>query len=322
MPRHRRSAALLLAIALVGAIGLRILTGPAELAPPRDSVELRLRSTRIAAAVTVGAALSAAGAMLQALTHNPLASPSLLGITSGSGFSVMLWIVLFTAATGHPPRAGPPVWAPLLGALAAMSLVLSLNRRRGFSDLLGLILTGVVVGMIAAAGSMFIQHLLPDRGLALGARWLLGDLTDDLTLPLLLPAASVTLTALTIGIALGPSIDAVTLDETEALTSGTPVPRVRAILFILAGTLTAAAVSLAGPIGFIGLLGPHLARTITTTNHRQLIATSALAGALLLVLADTAVRLVHLPTGRLPVGVVTALVGGPALLVLLRKNAE
>ncbi len=315
-----RHAPLLLAILLLAALGLRLLAGPSEVAPPRDGVELELRAARAASALVVGAALAASGAMLQALTHNPLASPALLGITSGAGLSVMLWIFAVTLLTGVPPQGSPPVWAPLIGAFGAMGLVLSLTRRRGFSDLLALILTGVVVGMIAAAGSMFVQHLLPDRGLALGARWLLGDLTDDVTLSVWLPPALVTLAAVALGAWLGPSIDAVTLDETEALTTGVPVARVRAMLFVLAGVLTAAAVALAGPIGFVGLLAPHLARLVSPPEHRTLILAAALTGGLLLVLADTGVRLVQLPTGRLPLGVVTALVGGPALLVLLRRK--
>jgi len=322
MPPVRRSTPLLLAALLAGAVALRLVTGPGEIAPPRDRIEFELRGARAASALVVGAALAASGAMLQALTHNPLASPALLGVTSGAGLSVMLWILAVTLLTGAPPRAGPPVWAPVLGALGALSVVLALNRRRGFSDLLGLILTGVVVGMVAAAASMFAQHLLPDRGVALGARWLLGDLSDDLTLDAWLPPALVTAGAIAVGCWLGPAIDSVTLDETEALTTGTPVARVRAALFVLAGALTAAAVALAGPVGFVGLLAPHLARRVSRPEHRHLILASALAGALLLVLADTGVRLVRLPSGRLPVGVVTALVGGPALLVLLRKNAS
>jgi len=322
MASAARPAPLLLATLLLAALALRLLAGPAELAPPRDAIEFELRAMRAAAALVVGASLAAAGAMLQALTHNPLASPSLLGATSGAGLSVMLWILTVTLLTGAPPRAGPPVWTPVLGALAALGVVMGLNRRRGFSDLLGLILTGVVVGMVAAAASMFAQHLLPDRGVALGARWLLGDLSDDLTIPRLLPPAGVALIGIAIGWRLGPAIDAVTLDETEALTTGTPVAGVRAVLFLLAGALTAAAVALAGPVGFVGLLGPHLARRVSRPEHQTLIVTSALAGGTLLVLADTAVRLLPLASGRLPIGVVTALVGGPALLVLLRRNAS
>ena len=282
---------------------------------------MELRGLRAGSAAVVGAGLAAAGAMLQALTHNPLASPSLLGATSGAGLAAMVWILVVTTTTGQPPRGGPPVWAPLAGALGALGLVLALAGRGGFADLLRLILTGVVVGMVAAAGSMFVQNLLPDRGLALGARWFLGDLSDDVTLGRLGAAGLVTLAGVGIGVWLGPAVDAATLDETEALTSGTAVGRVRAALFVLAGVLTAAAVSLAGPIGFVGLLGPHLARRVVGPSHRGLIVGSALAGALLLLVADASVRLIGLPSGRVPVGVATALAGGPALLVLIRRSS-
>ena len=310
-----------LAFGLALAAGLRVVSGPGELGLPRDAVELELRGMRAASAIVVGASLGAAGAMLQALTHNPLASPALLGTTSGAGFAVMVWILVTTQISGSPPRTGPPVWAPLLGALGSLTVVLGLAGRGGFSDLLRLILTGVVVGMIAAAGSMLAQHLLPDRGLALGARWFLGDLSDDLTLSLLAPAAGAMLLGVIAGVILGPAVDAVTLDEGEALTMGAAVTWVRASLFFLAGLLTAAAVSLAGPIGFIGLIGPHLARRLVGAEHRRLILGSALAGGLLLLLADSGVRLIDLRAGRIPVGVVTAMVGGPALLVLMRRRA-
>jgi len=320
--RGRSAAALwaLLAATLVAG-GLRLMSGPGELAPPRDGVELELRGMRAASALVVGGSLAAAGAMLQALTQNPLASPALLGTTSGAGLAVMVWIFVVTQATGSPPRAGPPVWAPLVGALGSLGVVLALAGRGGFGDLLRLILTGVVVGMIAAAGSMLVQHLLPDRGLALGARWFLGDLSDDVTLGLWAWAAGALAVGLVVGWWLGPAVDAVTLDEGEALTMGTPVAWVRAALFFLAGLLTAGAVSLAGPIGFIGLLGPHLARRIVGAEHRRLILGSALAGATLLTLADAGVRLIDLGAGRVPVGVVTAVAGGPALLWLLRRRA-
>lgn len=311
----------LLAAAVLLAAGLRVMSGPGEVGAPRDSVELELRGMRAASALIVGGSLGAAGAMLQALTHNPLASPALLGTTSGAGLAVMIWILVVTQATGSPPRAGPPVFVPLIGALGALGAVLGLAGRGGFSDLLRLILTGVVVGMIAAAGSMLAQHLLPDRGLALGARWFLGDLSDDVTLRLLLPAAGAMAVGVIAGVWLGPAVDAVTLEEGEALTMGAAVTWVRGGLFFLSGLLTAAAVSLAGPIGFIGLIGPHLARAIVGPEHRRLILGSALAGALLLLLADAGVRLVDLRAGRVPVGVVTAVVGGPALLWLMRRRA-
>jgi iron complex transport system permease protein len=310
-----------LVAATLMACGLRVMSGPGEIGAPRDTVELELRGMRAASAVVVGAALGAAGAMLQALTHNPLASPALLGTTSGAGLAVMVWILIVTEARGSPPRAGPPVYVPLAGALGSLGVVLGLAGRGGFSDLLRLILTGVVVGMIAAAGSMLAQHLLPDRGLALGARWFLGDLSDDVTLRFLAPAAGVMVVGVLTGVWLGPAVDAVTLDEGEALTMGAEVTWVRAALFFLAGLLTAAAVSLAGPIGFIGLIGPHLARAIVGAEHRRLILGSALAGALLLLLADAGVRLVDLRAGRIPVGVVTAVVGGPALLWLMRRRS-
>mgnify|MGYP006274718185 FL=1 len=179
-----------------------------------------------------------------------------------------------------------------------------------------MVLMGVIVGLLFGAATRIVETTLPDRGRSVQP-WLLGGLSADV--PLARVAAVGGVTALVAGAAAwaGPAMDAAALGEDEARASGVPMGRLRLFQFVGAGALTAGSVTLAGPLGFVGLVCPHAARMLGGAGHRALVLTAALAGVALVVGADVLVRAVPVGGGRLPIGALTSLVGGPVFIALL-----
>ncbi|MEL7473111.1 MAG: iron ABC transporter permease [Planctomycetota bacterium] len=283
---------------------------------PDDADILDLRVARVAAGVVVGSALALAGVLLQCLLRNPLASPDLLGLSTGAGLGVSLAMFLAYRATGRIESGAGLELPALIGASLALAVVFAISHRRGGLDPGTLILVGVIVAIICGAGIRLIQHLLPDQGVA-ASRWLMGALRDDQPARRILLAGGLTLAATIAGAWLGPAMDAASLSEDEARSLGVPLGGLRAGLFIASGVLASLAVVIAGPIGFVGLVGPHAARLVGGPAHRGLVIGAAIAGAALVVGADTLVRVIETPTGRIPIGVITALIGGPLFIALL-----
>lgn len=280
---------------------------------------LELRAQRAGAGLVVGAALAIAGVMLQCLFRNPLASPDLLGMASGAGLGVMLAAYARFVTSGQIAEVGLTFTGPpaLAGALAALGVTYLLSQRRGFIDPASLLLIGVIVGVLAASATLLVQSLLPDRGVA-AARWLLGAISDDATWKQIVLVGGLVLVTAGIGVRLAPLMDAASLGDDEARSLGVPLGQLRTFLFIASGVLAAASVVLAGPVAFIGLICPHLVRMSAGPAHRSLLIGSALAGGALVVWADTLVKTMDLSSGRLPLGVLTSLIGGPLLIFLLR----
>jgi len=305
---------------LLAAAALRLLIGPAGLAPPADEIAWRLRSARVLGGAAVGGGLAVAGVMLQALLRNPLAAPSVLGLTSGAGLGVALSMYLAYLATGAIVQHRPPAAAAFAGSIVALAVVYTLGQRRGLIEPVSLILTGVVVSLICGAGVTFIQHLMPDTGVAMTTRWLFGSLTDELTVEWLAVATGLVLIGAGVGVWLGPAMDAASLGEDEARSVGVPLGAIRMSLFLTAGALTTISVLIAGPIAFVGLVCPHLVRLLAGPSHRQLLVGAGLTGAALIIAADALVRALDFGAGRMPIGVLTALLGGPFFLWLLRRQ--
>ncbi len=223
----------------------------------------------------------------------------------------------YSVAAWH---AGPA----LLGSIAALSLVYALSQRRGLVDPPTLVLIGVIVSIMCGAATMLVQHLMPDRGIG-ATRLLMGAISDEISWPQLAAVGGLALTGLLAGLWAGPAMDAAAMGDDEAISVGVPLPRLRLALFVLSGAMTAGAVVIAGPIGFVGLICPHLARLLTgrrsaAAGHRVLVLASAILGATLIVGADALVKSLDLASGRLPIGVLTALLGGPAFILLLRRT--
>lgn len=319
MQPRARILLIALAILALAAVALRLTLGPDGLSLPPDSVTLSLRASRACAGLIVGAALALAGVMLQALLRNPLAEPAVLGLTAGSGLAVVISVYLSFLATGSLVQHRAPAIEAFAGALCTLAVVGILAQRRGVLDPVSVILVGVVVSLICGAATMFVQHLMPDQGLAVAVRWLIGSLRDDVSWTLIAAVGAVTLISLALCAWMGPAMDAASLSDDEARAVGAPLSLLRAALFILSGALTAGAVLIAGPIGFVGLVCPHAIRLLIGPAHRPLAIGAALLGAGAIVAADAAIRVLDFGAGRMPLGVVTALVGGPVFIALLRR---
>ena len=318
-PRSVTACAVLGVVALL-AVALRLAVGESGFSLP-DRVDVwSIRSSRALAGVSVGAALGVAGMLLQAILRNPLASPFLLGLTSGAGLGVVVATYAAFITTGSVALSGPPVVAVLIGSFGALALVYALSQRRGVPEPTHLVLVGVIVSVICAALTTFIQQLMPDRGMAGYTRWVMGAISDDTYgAQRYLISASVA-ACVAWAVTLGSRWDAAAVSDDEARSVGGELGRLRALSVLIAGLLTAASVLLAGPIGFVGLLAPHLARRLAGPGHRWGLVASALCGGALVVLADAGVAFIRTPAGRMPIGVLTSMVGGVLFLWLLRRE--
>jgi iron complex transport system permease protein len=282
-----------------------------------DADVARFRWTAMSVGLMVGASLGVCGVMLQALLRNPLAEPFILGVSSGAGLGVM-------AATYVAYRFGASMTSQdvrtipaMIGALAALAVVYSLGRRRGWLDPVTLVLVGVIVSAVCGAGIMFFQHAV-DTGLrGEFTLWLMGFIPEIMNRGSMLTAATLTLLSLGVGMTMGRAMDAATLSDDEARSVGLAVGPVRVSLFVLSGLVAAMTVALAGPIGFVGLVAPHAARLVLGPRHTALVLGAALAGGALVVGADVARQAITIGAGRMPIGIFTAVIGGPAFIWLL-----
>ncbi len=285
-----------------------------------------LRLPRVLMAALVGASLGGSGAAMQGLFRNPLADPYLLGIASGASFGATLALTL----SGHLPAAFSegaldlgaasrfvPI-AAALGAAFALLATLALSRANATrGETTALLLAGTVVGSVLISLSTFLMLRGADRLRAVFA-WTLGNLASAswANLGRALPYAGCGLLLL---FALARGLDALQLGEDTARTLGVSPARLRLGVIFGASLATAACVSFAGVIGFVGLVAPHIMRRLGGPGHRVLLPASCLAGAALLVLADFGGRMLVRPA-ELPVGIVTTLLGGPVFLWLLRQQ--
>ena len=276
------------------------------------------RLPRVLAGALVGATLAAAGVVFQAMLRNPLATPFTLGVSAGAALGAMLAII-FGATTTLGPLSPVPL-ASLAGATLAASLVYWLATRPGRTmSTAVLLLAGVTLNSFLSALIMFAQYIADFAQVYRAARWLMGDLDVGSFEPIL---ASLPLIAgASVLFALLPSaLNLLSVGNDAAAARGVDVARAQRVAFFSASMATAAAVSLAGPIGFIGIVVPHLVRLIVGVDHRIVLPASALFGAAFLVGCDVISRTLLAPV-EIPVGVVTAMIGGPFFLwLLVRAN--
>ena len=271
-----------------------------------------LRATRVILAFLVGGSLAVTGATLQALVRNPLADPYLLGLSGGAGLGAVLAIALGVGGVWGVPIAA------LVGALLAILLVYRLAIVTG--DVLDprvLLLGGVVVGAFAASVMGAVMAVSPAPEIRNALLWLLGSLNGASWRAVAIFASYATLPLGVIWF-MNRSLDLLTLGDESALVLGAEVDRVRRVLYVAASLLTAAAVAMSGIIGFVGLVVPHAVRILWGHMHRALLPSAFVLGGVLLVVADTIARTLFAPV-ELPVGVVTALVGVPVFVILVRR---
>ncbi len=314
-------AALTALLALVVAVHLAVGDTWGGMHWPESWEVARLRLPRLAIAAIVGGSLALAGVLLQALLRNPLASPDLLGVTSGAGLGVTVAVFATSLATGSTAASpAAQTLAALIGSGLTVGLILAWTHRRGGIDVVSLVLVGVIVGMTCSGVTLLLHHLLADKGF-LARSWFFGSINEDLPGWLVIAAALALGICLMTALAWARAIDAACLAEDEARSIGVRLGRLRLVLFAASGVLATLAVVLAGPIGFVGLIVPHAVRMVLGPHHRPLLIGATLAGAATVIAADAVVTLLPFEVGgRLPVGVVMAIVGGPVFLVLLRST--
>ncbi len=325
MPTRRRAFLILvtLLIAALGSIGLALTAGslPIGLADivasllghevAGSEIVLQLRLPRALAGFACGGLLALAGALMQVLLRNPLADPYVLGISGGAGVGAMT-AMLF----GWPLFLVDSL--AFAGALGAMLLVFGLAHGDGSWTQTRLLLTGVIVAAGCGALVALMLSIAPESKLHGMLFWLMGDLGQSYSWwPALLALV------LTLGLALpfARELNLIARGLQQAQALGVAVNRLRYVIYLLASLATAAAVTTAGSIGFVGLVVPHLVRMAIGNDQRLLLPAAALAGGALLVLADTAARTVIAPQ-QLPVGVLTALIGVPLFLYLLSRTGS
>ena len=274
----------------------------------------QLRTARILTGMIIGAALSVAGAIFQALLRNPLAEPYVLGVSSGAGVAAATSIIMNIAIFGAWTL---PVMA-FVGAIAAILLVLAIARSAGGAiPVQTLLLAGVVVGSVLGSGLMFLVNMSPNEKLPTVMWWLMGSL-QLFNWSLLQVVAMVTLVSIGLSWFLGSSMNILSMGEEPAAHLGLNVERTKIILLALASLMTGCAVAACGLIGFVGLIVPHSVRSVLGPDHRRLIPSCALCGAAFVVLADSAAR--SLFVQEIPIGAVTAFMGGPFFLLLLKRG--
>lgn len=308
-----------IAPAHVWSVVLRRLGG----APPRpgtdDLIVWQLRVPRALLAALVGAGLGLVGTATQALVRNPLADPYLLGISHGASLGAVAAIVL-GAGTGGALGLGLSA-AAFAGALAAFALVWCMARRGGGFSPLRLVLAGVGIGQFLSG---FTSYLVLQAGDEQQTRsvlfWLMGSLSGATWSVLWLPVLAVAAGLLALQ-ARARAMNALIMGDETAAGVGVDVTRLRRELFVVSGLLTGVLVAVSGAIGFVGLMVPHLCRLVIGGDHRRLLPLSALTGALLLVVVDLVCR-TAMDSQELPVGVVTAMIGAPALLFILDRRME
>ena len=284
-----------------------------------DAVAMIVRKIRLPRALLagiVGACLSLAGLGFQAISRNPLADPSILGVSSGASFGLMVAMLLGVAG----PTSNPAVTTlfAFAGALLAAALVYAIARVDGRLPMTTLLLSGVIVGLFFTSCVMLATVLLAAAELQGVIFWLMGNLG---------PASTGSLGVLAVVLGIGvaalfreaPRLNVLALGEEQALQLGVEAERVKRVVFVAASLITGAAISAAGSIGFVGLIVPHAARLLLGPDNRNLVPMSVLLGAAFLILADLGARTVAGAT-ELPVGVITSFCGAPLFVYLLRRR--
>lgn len=319
------AGALLLAVILLSLVGSEQLPAraslcalfslgrsPCGLSPDQFDILFQIRLPRILLAAAVGGSLATAGASYQALLRNPLAEPYLLGISNGAAVGTMVALVFF----------GVNEWSrPILafaGSLLATLAVYRLARGRTGATPERLILAGVIVTTFLSSVIVFVTTMMDATRIRSFTFWLLGDLsgTSKALLPVAISIAIAGAVALTLH---ARSLNLLMLGERDAFDLGVEVGRVRIVVFVVASLLVGSSVAASGSVGYVGLVVPHLARLSLGSDNRINIPAAALGGALFVIVADTVARTLIAPR-ELPVGAITALIGAPLFIYLLKRG--
>jgi iron complex transport system permease protein len=293
---------------VVGAVGAAVRGAPLTTS---QALVMDLRLPRVALAALVGACLAAAGVLYQALFRNALADPYILGVSSGAGLGAAL--AFAAGGTGAFALAAPPL-AAFAGALATILLVAALATRRRVMETMSLLLAGVAVSYTLSAVTSFVLVVRREQ-MSRIVFWMMGGLQGATWTQVGIVGAMLA-AGLAVPLAFTRELNIMLLGDERAGELGVNVERVKRIILAAASLVVSAAVSVSGLIGFVGLMTPHAARLVLGPDHRLLLPASVLCGAVVMVLADLVARVVLAPV-ELPVGIVTALAGGPVFVWLL-----
>lgn len=323
-------ASVVLSVALVASALVAIGFGPASITPSEvaatiwahvtggervlsataDAIVWQLRVPRVLTAALVGGGLALCGAVMQALTRNPLADPYLLGLSSGASTGAVIVLVL-GVSVALPGAA-------FAGAMLALILTFTIGRAGGGTSSTSLILAGLAVSaVLSALTSLVIFWSATNDSYREILGWLLGSIAGAQWPDVLLVAVVMSACAVPL-LGSARTLDGLGLGDSAATALGIPVQRMRLALFACCALLTGALVAVSGAIGFVGLILPHATRAIVGVRHRALLPTTMLVGALFLLWADTIARTAFDPR-ELPVGIVTALIGGPVFAILISR---
>ncbi len=289
-----------------------VLRSDCGLSAEQQAILFDIRLPRILLAAAVGMCLASAGAAYQALLRNPLAEPYLLGVSNGAAVGTMVALVFFGAHEWSRPLMA------FAGALVASFAVYQLARSRAGATPERLILAGVIVTTFLSSAIVFITTLMDATRIRSFTFWLLGDLSGG-TSRLLLIAVVVSILGTAVLTAYARPLNLLMLGERDAFDLGVEVGRVRLIVFLAAGLLVGTSVASSGSVGYVGLVVPHLVRLSFGSDNRLVIPASAITGAAFVVLADTLARTLIAPR-ELPVGAITALIGAPLFIYLLKRG--
>jgi ABC-type Fe3+-siderophore transport system permease subunit len=289
--------------------------------PFDDNIDAQIffvaRLPRVMAGAMVGSALAASGVIFQALLRNALATPFTLGVSAGAALGAILALT-FDLPSGIAGFSAVPI-ASFAGALGAVAIVYALARarRQGLSTNV-LLLAGVTLNSFFSALIIFVQFLADQTQTFRTVRWLMGDLDVSSYAPMIAAIPPIALSFAAFAV-LPRSLNLLSISDESAASRGVDVHRTQRLAFLSASLATGAAVSLGGPVGFIGIVVPHLVRLLVGADHRLVLPASALGGAAFLVACDTISRTALSPL-EIPVGVLTAIIGGPFFLWLLIRS--
>jgi len=305
------TVALLFALLLAPSFGSERLS-IFDLSETQAAIFFDIRFPRVLLGACVGASLASAGASLQALLRNPLAEPYLLGVSNGAALGTMIAFVFFEQFVFARPLLA------FAGAGLATFTVYQMARSRAGMNVERLVLSGVIVTTFLSSIIVLLTSLLDAARLRGFTFWLLGDLSQATMNGFYMTLAGVVIGAIVLTSQARP-LNLMMIGERDALDFGVEVGRVRMIVFAMASLLVGTAVAASGSVGYVGLIVPHLVRLAIGSDNRLVIPFSAIAGAIFVVLADTVARTAIAPR-ELPVGAVTALIGAPMFIYLLKRS--
>lgn len=283
-----------------------------ELTEAQKTILFDIRLPRVLLGACVGASLAVAGAALQSLLRNPLAEPYLLGVSNGAALGTMLAFVFFSQFEFARP------FLAILGAMAATFAVYQMAKSRAGMNVERLVLSGVIVTTFLSSIIVLLTSLLDAAKLRSFTFWLLGDLSQATKNGFYLTFAAVVLGTVVLSLQ-ARALNLMMIGERDAFDFGVEIKKVRLIVFATASLLVGISVAASGSVGYVGLIVPHLIRLLFGSDNRLVVPFSAISGAIFVVLADTVARTAIAPR-ELPVGAITALIGAPLFIYLLRRN--